>query len=514
MSQSVPTIPQPKTVSVKADLLSGLTVALALVPEAVAFAIVVKVDPLVGLYAAFIMAIVTSLIGGRPGMISGATGAIAVVIVALVVDFGVQYLFAAVILMGVIQVLFGVFKFGKFIRLVPHSVMLGFVNGLAIVIGLSQLESFQIMQDGHHVWMQGTQLYTMIGLVLFTMAVIYGFPKITKKFPSALAGILACTGLVIGLKAVGVDTSMVTFIPHFDAILPSFAIPQVSYDLDMFKTILPYAFIMASVGLIESLMTLTLIDEMTDTRGRGNKECIGQGVANIVTGFFGGMGGCAMIGQSVINIDSGGRGRLSGLSSGIFLFLMIMFMSPLLAMVPMAALTAVMFSVVIGTFAWSSLRILHKIPMSDAFVIVLVSGMTVFFDLAIAVFVGVIVSALAFAWKKSKVITSEITEVEGTKNYVLTGSLFFGSITSFNALFDPAKDPQVVHIDFWNARVYDHSAIEAINKLAEKYEALGKEIHLKHLSKECSALIAKAGHVVDVNILEDPDYHVAEDELA
>jgi SulP family sulfate permease len=514
MSHSGAVVAEKKSADIKTDLLSGLTVALALVPEAVAFAIIAHVDPLVGLYAAFIMAIITSVFGGRPGMVSGATGAIAVVITALVVEHGVEYLFAAVVLMGIIQILAGVCKLGKFIRLVPHSVMLGFVNGLAIIIGLSQLESFKIESEGHHAWMQGPQLFTMVGLVAFTMLVIQFFPKITKKFPSALAGILSCTAIVFTAKYFGADVGGVTFIPKFDAILPAFSIPNVPFNLETFKIILPFSAIMASVGLIESLMTLTLIDEMTDTRGRGNRECLGQGLANIITGFFGGMGGCAMIGQSVININSGGRGRLSGLSAGVFLLLMIMFMSPLLAMVPMAALTAVMFTVVIGTFAWPSLRILHKIPLSDAFVIVLVSAITVVSDLAMAVFVGVIVSALVFAWKKSKVISASITEVKGIKNYVIDGPLFFGSIANFNDIFTPSEDPDVIHVDFLNARVYDHSAIEAINKMAEKYEGLNKELHLKHLSKECSALIAKAGHVVDVNILEDPDYHVADDALA
>ena len=500
--------------NIKNDLLSGLTVALALVPEAVAFAIIARVDPLVGLYAAFIMAILTSLIGGRPGMISGATGAIAVVTTALVVEHGVAYLFAAVILMGLIQILAGVFRLGKFIRLVPHPVMLGFVNGLAIIIGLSQLDSFKVGPVDDRQWMSGSQLYIMVALVVFTMLVIHFFPKLTKKFPAALAGILICTGLVLGLQAFDFDMTVITTIPKFEASLPTLAIPGVPFTFETLKIIFPFAAIMASVGLIESLMTLTLIDEMTNTRGRGNKECVGQGVANIVTGFFGGMGGCAMIGQSVININSGGRGRLSGFSAGLFLLLMIMFLGPLIAMVPMAALTAVMFTVVIGTFAWSSLRILHKIPFSDAFVIIVVSGVTVATDLAAAVFVGVIVSALVFAWKKSKEIMATSSEENGTKTYVLNGPLFFGSITNFNTIFNAMEDPDVVHVDFLNARVFDHSAIEAINKLAEKYEAQGKEIHLKHLSRECTILIEKAGHMVDVNILEDPHYHVADDALA
>ena len=503
-----------KSAQIKSDLLSGLTVALALVPEAVAFAIIARVDPLVGLYAAFIMAMITSLIGGRPGMISGATGAIAVVTTALVVEHGVAYLFAAVILMGLMQILAGVFRLGKFIRLVPHPVMLGFVNGLAIIIGLSQLDSFKVGPNDQRAWMSGSQLYLMLGLVGFTMLVIRFFPRVTKKFPAALAGILACTAIVIGLNTFGFDMALVTTIPQFEAVLPSLAIPDTPMTFETLRIIFPYAAIMASVGLIESLMTLTLIDEMTNTRGRGNKECVGQGVANMVTGFFGGMGGCAMIGQSVININSGGRGRLSGFSAGFFLLIMIMFLGPLIAMVPMAALTAVMFTVVIGTFAWSSLRILHKIPRGDAFVIVLVSGVTVVTDLAVAVFVGVVVSALVFAWKKSKVITATTSQDQTMKTYVLNGPLFFGSITNFNGLFNALEDPDIVHVDFLNSRVYDHSAIEAISKLAEKYKAQGKEIHLKHLSKECSVLIEKAGHMVDVNILEDPKYYVADDAFA
>lgn len=498
-----------KTGSTRADILSGITVALALVPEAVAFAIIAKVDPIVGLYAAFIMAIITSLIGGRPGMISGATGAIAVVTTALVVGHGVQYLFAAVVVMGLLQLLFGVFKLGKFIRLVPHPVMLGFVNGLAIIIGLAQLDSFKTGDADARVWMEGSQMYVMLGLVAFTMLVIQFFPKLTKKVPAALVGILATTGIVLfgGF-------SDVTFIPEFDSALPSLAIPSVPMTFETLKIVFPFAAIMASVGLIESLMTLTLIDEMTDTRGRGNKECVGQGVANVVTGFFGGMGGCAMIGQSVINIKSGGRGRLSGVTAGIFLLAMILFLGPIISMVPMAALTAVMFTVVIGTFAWATFRTLHRVPFSDAFVIILVSAVTVMTDLAVAVFVGVVVSALVFAWKKSKEISASSSESSGIKTYKVDGPLFFGSVTNFNELFSPSSDPKIVHIDFMNSRVLDHSAIQAINRLAEKYEALGREIHFKHLSKDCSQLISKAGHLVDVNIMEDPGYHIAEDELA
>jgi SulP family sulfate permease len=497
----------------KDDILSGLTVALALVPEAVAFAFVAGVEPLVGLYAAFIVGLITATIGGRPGMISGATGALAVVMVSLVAQHGVEYLFATVVLMGLIQVLIGVLRLGKFIRMVPHPVMLGFVNGLAIVIFLAQLSNFQVKDsNGEMQWMQGQALWIMLGLVLLTMIIIRYLPKLTKSIPSSLAAIIVVSLLVIVL---GMDSRTVGDLASIAGGLPTFHLPMVPLNLETLGIILPYAIIMAAIGLIESLLTLSLIDELTDTRGRGNKECVGQGVANTVTGFFGGMGGCAMIGQSMINVNSGGRGRLSGISAALFLLMFIMFASSLIEMIPLAALTGVMFMVVIGTFEWSSFRIMGKIPMSDAFILILVSAVTVATDLAIAVVVGVIVSALVFAWQHAKHIkvTSYINEMEG-KVYELEGPLFFASVKNFQDLFDPKNDPDDVVVEFQNSRVYDHSAIEAIDTLAERYLNEEKRLHLRHLSPECIELLKKAGDLVEVNMIEDPRYHVADDLLA
>ncbi len=502
-----------KSTSCKADILSGLTVALALVPEAVAFAFVAGVEPLVGLYAAFMVGLITAAIGGRPGMISGATGALAVVMVTLVAEHGVEYLFATVVLMGAIQIGAGVLRLGKFIRLIPHPVMLGFVNGLAIIIFLAQLGQFKIADaEGAMQWMQGPALFMMLGLVALTMAIMYFLPKLTTAFPSALAAILVVTALVHGLN---LDTRTVGDLASVSGGLPSFHIPMMDFNLENLRIILPYAVILAAIGLIESLMTLSLIDEITETRGRGNRECIGQGVANVVTGFFGGMGGCAMIGQSIININSGGRGRLSGITAALCLLGFIVFASSLIEMIPLAALTGVMFMVVVGTFAWSTLRILHKIPLSDALVLVLVSAVTVFTDLAIAVGVGVIVSALVFAWQNARRIYSEISvDTNGTKTYRLHGPLFFGSVRSFHDQFSPAEDPDEVVIDFRGSRVCDHSGLEAVNSLTERYLAQGKKLRLKHLSAECRELLDKAGSMIEVNVIEDPRYRVAVDKLA
>jgi SulP family sulfate permease len=497
----------------KNDILSGLTVALALVPEAVAFAFVAGVEPLVGLYAAFMVGLITATIGGRPGMISGATGALAVVMVALVAQHGVEYLFAAVVLMGLIQIGIGVLRLGKFIRMVPHPVMLGFVNGLAIVIFLAQLESFKVADsDGVKQWLEGEQLWLMLGLVGLTMAVIHFLPKLTRAIPSSLAAIIVVSLVVIGL---GLESRTVGDMASIAGGLPEFHIPMVPFTLETLYIVLPYSVIFAAIGLIESLLTLTLIDEITDTRGRGNKECVGQGVANTVTGLFGGMGGCAMIGQSMINVNSGGRGRLSGLSAALFLLIFILFASGLIEMIPLAALTGVMFMVVIGTFEWSSFRIMRKIPKSDAFIIVLVSAVTVATDLAIAVVVGVIVSALVFAWEHAKHIRAEsFTNENGSKVYELHGPLFFASVSQFHTLFDPKNDPRDVIIEFQHSRVVDHSAIEAIDTLAERYMNAGKVLHLRHLSQECKDLLEKAGDLVEVNVIEDPRYHVADDRLA
>jgi len=502
-----------KVSNLKNDVLSGFTVALALVPEAVAFAFVAGVDPLVGLYAAFMVGLITSIFGGRPGMISGATGAMAVVMVSLVAIHGVEYLFATVVLTGLLQILAGIFKLGKFIRLVPHPVMLGFVNGLAIVIFLAQLGQFKITNEaGELEWMQGTPLYTMAGLIILTMAIIHFFPKLTKAVPSTLVAIVAVSFLVFGIN---LDTKLVGDVASIAGGLPSFSIPSVPFDFATLKIIFPFALILAAIGLIESLLTLTLIDELTGTRGRGNKECIAQGAANTVTGFFGGMGGCAMIGQSMINVNSGGRGRASGITAALALLGFILFASGLIEQIPLAALVGVMFIVVIGTFEWSSFRIIGKVPKADAFVIILVSGVTVYSDLAIAVVVGVIVSALVFAWEHAKhVVVHRSVNEQGSNVYDVSGPLFFGSVSNFLEQFNMADDSDDVIVEFKNSRVVDHSAIEAIDTLAERYLSRGKTMHLRHLSQECTQLLTKAGSLVEINVIEDPDYHIASDKLA
>jgi SulP family sulfate permease len=514
----------------KNDILSGLTVALALVPEAVAFAFVAGVDPLVGLYAAFMIGLITSIFGGRPGMISGATGALAVVMVTLVArgnamgtegdELGLYYLFMTVILMGIIQVLAGVFKLGKFVRLIPHPVMMGFVNGLAIVIFLSQLSMFMTPENGDMVWMEGTALWTMIGLVGLTMAIMFGLPQITKKLPEALIAILVVSAIVIfGDLEVATVGSFIRD-GGGEGLKGGLPLPQwvifekIPLNFETLKFIGPYALILAAIGLIESLMTLNLIDELTETRGNSNKECVAQGGANILTGLFGGMGGCAMIGQSIINIKGGGRGRLSGIVAALALLGFILFASGLIEQVPIAALVGVMFMVVIGTFAWSSFRIINKIPKTDVFVLILVSSMTVFFDLAIAVISGVIVSALVFSWENAKRIRARkrINE-DGTKVYEIWGPLFFGSIKAFNDKFDVKNDPQSIEIDFVESRVSDHSAIEAISNLVKKYKEEGKTIHLKHLSQDCKILLYKSSPLfkdVIIEAVDDPRYHLAE----
>ncbi|WP_170414315.1 SulP family inorganic anion transporter [Ruegeria arenilitoris] len=500
------------------ELLSGLTVALALVPEAVAFAFVAGVHPLVGLYAAFMVGLITALIGGRPGMISGATGALAVVMVALVAQHGVEYLFATVVLMGILQVIAGAMHWGRFIRLVPHPVMLGFVNGLAIVIFLAQLGQFKVpgtMENtGHGVgggeWLSGLQLYTMLGLVALTMAVIWVMPRITRIIPAPLAGIFVVAALVIGF---GLDVPRVGDLASIEGGLPSFHIPMVPLTWETFEIILPYAVILAAIGLIESLLTLNLVGEITGKRGGASQECIAQGVANVATGFFGGMGGCAMIGQSMINVKSGGRTRIAGIAAALFLLVFILFASPLIEQIPLAALVGVMFMVVIGTFAWNSFKIMRKVPLTDAFVIVLVTVVTVMEDLAVAVVVGVIVSALAYAWNNAKrihAITRESETEKGAKVYEIQGPLFFGSSEGFVELFDVPSDPDTVIVDFAESRVVDQSALQAIENVASKYEAAGKRVMLRHLSRDCHKLLNKAGHLM-VDSDDDPDYQLAVD---
>jgi SulP family sulfate permease len=498
---------------VQNEVLSGLTVALALVPEAVAFAFVAGVDPLVGLYAAFMVGLLAAIFGGRPGMISGATGAMAVVMVALVAEHGVEYLFAAVVLTGLFQMGAGALRLGKFIRIVPYPVMLGFVNGLAIVIFLAQLQHFQVTTpEGVKEWLSGDALLIFSGLVVLTLFVIHFLPKVTSSFPAALAAIITVTLLVTGFN---LDTITVGDLASIKGGLPTFHIPAVPFTFETLLIILPYAFILAAVGLIESLLTLSLIDEVTNTRGRGNRECVGQGIANTVTGLFGGMGGCAMIGQSMINVNSGGRERLSGVSAALFLLMFILFASPLIERIPMAALVGVMFVVVLATFEWSSLRIMGKIPATDAFVLITVSAVTVLTDLAIAVVVGVIISALVFAWEHAKHINiNSYDDEQGSRVHELNGPLFFGSVKNFLELFNPEDEPDDVIIEFQNSRVADHSAIEAIDTLAERYIKAGKILHLRHLSEECRQLLKKAGSLVEVNVMEDPRYHVADDQIA
>ncbi len=498
-------------VDYKTEVLSGLTVALALVPEAIAFAMIAGLSPLTGLYAAFTMGLVTSVLGGRPGMISGATGAVAVVIVALAKTHGVEYIFATVVLAGMIQVLAGFLRLGKFIRLVPHPVMFGFVNGLAVVIFLSQLDQFKTKgADGVLHWMSGAPLFVMSGLVLLTMLIIWGLPKLTKVVPASLAAILTIFGLVTLFQ---IDTATVGDIASIQGGFPPFHIPDLPFSLETLQLIFPYAAIVAGVGLIESLLTLNLVDELTETKGRSNKEAVAQGLANIVTGFFSGMGGCAMIGQSLINISNGARARLSGIVASVMLLVFVMFGSSLIEKVPMAALTGLMIMVAIGTFEWVSIRIVNKMPRHDIFVGVLVAVITILLhNLALAVLIGVIISALVFAWESAKRIRArKYVDENGVKHYEIYGPLFFGSTTVFADKFEVLEDPDEVIIDFKESKIVDMSAIDAVNKITERYAKLNKKVHLRHLSPDCRQLLQNADEVIDVNILEDPTYKVAID---
>jgi SulP family sulfate permease len=505
----------PNFFTLKNNLLSGLTVSLALVPEAIAFALVAHVAPLVGLYAAFFLALISAGLGGRPGMISGATGALAVVMVSLVIQHGVEYLFATVVLMGVLQILFGLARLGKFIRMEPHSVMLGFVNGLAIVIFLAQFSHFRTMgPDGVQQWMSGVPLYTMFGLIALTMTLIYLLPKLTRAIPATLGGILVVSILVATL---GIETKTVGDLGSIKGGLPSFHWPQVPLNVETLRIIFPYALILAAIGLIETLLTLNLIDEMSDTRGKPNRESLAQGMANVIAGLYGSMGGCAMIGQSMINVNNGALHRISGISAALFLMTFILFGSDWIERIPLAALIAVMFVVSEKTFEWGSLRVLHKVPRHDALIIVAVTVITVLTDLAIAVIAviaGVIIAALVFAWQHAKQINVQTSVDEnGWKIYDLEGSLFFASIATFQQLFTPQDDPREVIIEFRRARVVDHSALEAIDNLAERYQELGKRLHLRHLSPDCLDVLERAKGMVEVNVLEDPHYHIADDKL-
>ncbi len=532
---------QKHTENAKNDILAGMTVSLAMIPEVVAFAFVAQINPLMALSGAFMIGLITAVFGGRPGLISGAAGAVAVIFVSMIAEghtkgmlfdqpvenMGIFYLMACVILMGVIQILAGVFKLGKFVRLIPHSVMMGFVNGLSIVIFWAQVKMFthkklEVSASGVkgyvNEYMRGTELYTMIGLVALTMLIIWFLPKITKKIPAALTAILITTLIVV---FTGLDVSTVgSYIIEGGGtgLKGEFPTPNMELwqnlpiNLDTLTFILPFAFLAASVGLIETLMTMNLVDELTETRGKGNRECVAQGAGNIVSGLFGGTGGCGMIGQTVININSGGRGRLSGIMMAVTLLSFILFADKYIEMVPIAALVGVMFMMVIETFAWSSFRILKKIPKSDAAVLIIVSAVTVVYDLAIAVFVGVIISALVFAWENAKKIRARKRfKDDGTKVYEIFGPLFFGSIQAFNSKFDIKNDPENVEIDFLESRVSDHSALEALFNLIEKYEKAGKQVKLKHLSEDCKNLMVKASPKLMSAIVEDiddPRYHV------
>ncbi|MDC6353019.1 MULTISPECIES: SulP family inorganic anion transporter [unclassified Robiginitalea] len=496
-------------VNYRTEILSGLTVALALVPEAIAFALIAGLSPLTGLYAAFVLGLVTSVLGGRPGMISGATGAVAVVIVSLVADYGVEYVFATVILAGLLQVTAGVFRLGKFMRLVPHPVIFGFVNGLAIIIFMSQLAQFKTPEGD---WMQGPALWTFSGLVLLTMAIIWGLPRLSKAVPASLVAILVIFGLVLALD---IPTRSIGDIASISGGFPPFHIPELPWTLETLRIIFPYAAIVAGVGLIESLLTLNIVDEITETRGRGNKEAVAQGAGNILSGLFSGMGGCAMIGQSLINTSNGARARLSGIVASLMLLVFVVYGSGLIERVPMAALTGLMIMVALGTFEWASLRTFRRMPKSDVLVMVLVTLVTVFLhNLALAVLVGVIISALVFAWDNAKRIRArKHIDSEGVKYYEIYGPLFFGSTTLFNEKFDVMGDPEEIVIDFRESRVVDMSAIEALNKLTERYERVGKKVHLKHLSRDCRRLLKDADDIIEINVLEDPTYKVLTDKI-
>lgn len=493
-----------KTTNYKTEILSGITVALALVPEAIAFSFVAGLSPLTGLYSSFVVGLVTAILGGRPGMISGATGAIVIVLASLSKTHGAEYIFATVILAGILQLSAGLLKLGRFIRLVPHPAIYGFVNGLAIIIFLSQKAQFQDINGN---WLKGEQLYILLALVVLTMLIIWQLPKFTKIIPASLAAILCVFGIVLLFD---LPTQTVGDMASIKGGFPPFHFPEVPFTWDSIKLIFPYAAIMAGVGLIESLLTLNIVDELTESRGESNKEARAQGIANICSGFFSGMGGCAMIGQSLINISNGARERVSGIVSSIMLLVFVMFGSALIEKVPMAALTGLMIMVAFGTFEWASLRTFNKMPKSDIFVMLMVTLVTVFLhNLALAVICGVIISALVFAWDNAKRIRArKHIDENGVKHYEIYGPLFFGSTSIFSEKFDIVNDPKEIIIDFKESRVADMSAIEALNKITERYQRQGKKVHIRHLSSDCRKLLKNAESIIDINVQEDPTYKV------
>ncbi|MCF4100078.1 SulP family inorganic anion transporter [Gillisia sp. M10.2A] len=499
-------------VNYKTEVLAGLTVAMTMIPESLSFAILAGFPPLMGLYASFIAGLVTAIFGGRPGMISGGAGATVIVLIALMKSDGLEYVLAAVALAGVFQILIGVFKLGKFIRLVPHPVMFGFVNGLAIIIFMSQLEQFKTVLNGEITWLSGTPLLIMVGLVALTIAIVVLLPKVTKAVPSSLVAIIVVFILVYFL---GIDTKTVKDIASVSGGFPPFHIPNIPINWETLKLIAPYSMIMAAVGLTEGLLTLNLVDEITETKGNGNRECIAQGGSNILNGFFFGMGGCPMIAQTLVNLSAGSRARLAGIIASLTILIIILFGAPIIEKLPMAALVGVMIMVAIGTFEWVSLKIFNKVPKKDIFLVIIVAAITVILhNLALAVLVGVILSALFFAWESAKRIRAKkYIDENGVKHYEIYGPLFFASTTTFAEKFDVVNDPDVVIIDFKESRVSDMSAIEALNVVTQRYHKAGKKVHLRHLSKDCRRLLKNASGIIEVNIMEDPTYKVAADKV-
>ncbi|MEZ4853977.1 SulP family inorganic anion transporter [Flavobacterium sp.] len=494
-------------VNYKTEILAGLTVAMTMIPESLSFAILAGFPPLVGLYGAFIMGLITAIFGGRPGLISGGAGATVIVLIALMKSHGLEYVFGAVIIAGLLQIIVGVFKLGKFIRLVPQPVMYGFVNGLAVVIFMSQLEQFKTTSNDETTWLTGSAMFIMLGLVALTIAIVYFFPKITKAIPASLVAIAVVFAVVL---LFGIETKQVKDIASVSGSLPPFHIPTIPLNWETLKIIFPYGLVMAAVGLTEGLLTLNLVDEITATKGNSNRECLAQGTANIANGFFFGMGGCPMIAQTLVNLSAGSRARLSGIIGALTILAIILVGAPVIELLPMAALTGVMIMVAIGTFEWTSFKTFNKMPKSDIFVMLVVTLITIFMhNLALAVLIGVIISALVFAWENAKRIRArKYVDENGIKHYEIFGPLFFGSTTAFAEKFDIQNDPKEIIIDFAESRIADMSAIEAVNNITTKYANLGKTVHLRHLSNDCITLLKNAEAIIDVNILEDPSYSV------